>query len=244
VTRSIRPALCIVSLSLALAAAGCSMFGRGGGAEPVATASTGETVGQGAGQIDVRRYLGPDYCPELRVLDGAELLRRYERGHEDDADYLVWQASFGNMARECLYDPQGGLTLKVGVSGRIIAGPKGGAGDVTVPFKIAVVKYKEAVLASEGYSLSIAIPPAGSTAFTEVREVAVPSPGNDRDYILYIGFDIGEWDLDAGVAVVAAPKKPAPPPPPPGALAKPPATPKPAEPDVLPTPTGGFVLPQ
>ena len=57
----------------------------------------------------------------------------YERGHEDDPNYVIWQASVGKTARECLYDLQGGLTLKIGVSGRVIAGPKGGAADVSRP---------------------------------------------------------------------------------------------------------------
>jgi hypothetical protein len=234
--------LLLVPLSLALLAAGCSVLGGGPKAEPAATASTGPKPGE-AEQIDIRRYLGPDYCPELRILNGAELVRRYESGHEDDPNYIVWQASFGETARECLYDQQGGLTIKVGVSGRIIAGPKGGAGDVSVPFKIAVVKFKEAVLATEAYSVAVAIPPAGSITFTKVQEILVPSPGSSRDYILYVGFDVGEWDVDAGVVAVAPPKKPAPPPPPPDALVAEPA-PKKTEPSVLPTPSGGFVLPQ
>lgn len=249
--RRVSPVLLALSVTCALAAAGCSAF-RGppeataravASTAPVSDAETGN--GQEPEQVDVRRYLGPNYCPELRVLEGAELLRRYERGHEDDPKYIVWQASFGETARECLYDQQGGLTLKVGVSGRVIAGPKGGAGDVTVPFKVAVVKYKEAVLANEAQTLTITIPPAGSTTFTQVREINVPSPGNDRDYIIYLGFDVGEWDLEAGTAVAAVKPPPAPrvvEEPPPVAEAPPPA-PQPSGPKVLPLPSDGFVLP-
>jgi hypothetical protein len=241
--------LFVLSLAMALAAAGCSVFRGGGGAEPAATASTGE----GSEQIDVRRLLGPDYCPELRILDGAQLVRSYERGHEDDPAYVIWQASFGNTARECLYDAQGGLTVKVGVSGRVIAGPKGAPGEVTVPFKIAIVKFKEAVLASQGYTLAMTLPSVGSTTFTEVREIAVPSPGSDRDYIIYLGFDVGEWDLEKGIAEVAPVEPPQrqvaqQPPPvvdePPAAPPPPPPPQKPAEPNVLPTPSEGFVLPR
>ena len=115
--------------------------GRGGRAEPPPS------------EIDVRRYLGPDYCPEIRIRKATELMRRYESGHEDDAGFVVWQASIGKTARECLYDLQGDLTLRVGVSGRVIAGPKGGRGDVTLPLRITIVKYKEAVLANELYPL-------------------------------------------------------------------------------------------
>jgi hypothetical protein len=248
VPRGVSPVLLALSAACVLAAAGCSAFRGPPEATSRAVASTVQDSdaatgsGQETEQIDVRRYIGPSYCPELRILEGAELLRRYERGHQDDTQYIVWQASFGDTERECLYDQQGNLTLKVGVSGRVIAGPKGGTGDVTVPFKIAVVKYKEGVLANEAQTLAITIPPVGSTTFTQVREITVPSPGDDRDYIIYVGFDVGEWDLEAGAVVAKAPPAPRvveePPPPPPAEEPAPPSGPK-----VLPTPPSGFVLP-
>ena len=71
----------------------------------------------------------------------------------------------------------------------MVSGPKGGPGSVSLPLRIAVVKYQEAVLTSELYPLEIVIPPTGSAVFTEVKELVLPSPGNDRDYILYVGFD-------------------------------------------------------
>jgi hypothetical protein len=240
--------LCVAAV-LALLLTGCSMFGGGGEPDTTATtASTASTAEAGEGQIDVRRYLGPDYCPELRIQDGTELIRSYERGHEDDPAYVVWQASIGRTARECLYDQQNNLTLRIGVSGRVIAGPKGGSGaTVSVPLRIAIVKFREATLASESYPLSIAIPASNSTAFTEVREITVPSPGNHRDYIIYVGLAETEDALlnpeeeaeEPAVAIVEEPlviEEEAPPP----APAAPP--PQPAQPRELPPPAD-FVLP-
>jgi hypothetical protein len=243
------PARLAVATLLGLATAasllgGCSMFG-GGDSKPETTAATtpsqvSPTTKASADQIDIRQYLGPNYCPELRIISNGELIRKYERGHEDDAKYLIWQASVGKTARECLYDEQGGLTLKVGFSGRVIAGPKGTAADVTVPFKMAVVKYKEAVLTIQDYSVNVGLPEAGSVVFTQVKEIQVPSPGSERSYILYVGFDVGEWDPMTGEAVIAAVA----PPPPPPVDEPPPAPRKPKQPNVLPTPSDGFVLPQ
>ena len=51
------------------------------GPKPKETASV-------AGQVDPRRYIGPDYCPELRIFDGAQLIRTYERGHQGDQNYV------------------------------------------------------------------------------------------------------------------------------------------------------------
>lgn len=246
--RSLGPAFLFLSLAVALGTAGCSVFGRGGGGEPTATASTDPT---GEGQIDVRRYLGPDYCPEMRILDGAELLRRYERGREGDAASVIWQASFGDTARECLYNPDGSLTLRIGVSGRVIAGPKSSGGDVSVPFKVAIVKFKESTLATQGFTVAANLSQSSSTTFREVQEITVPGPGSDRDYIIYLGFEVGDWDLEKGVAVVEPVAPPAPQrtvAPEPVIVEEPPQpaqAPQPAQqqdPNVLPTPSDGFVL--
>ena len=173
-------------LLLTLALGGC--FGLGGDKPPLsATSSPGAAPAEG--EIDIRKYLGPDYCPEIRVREGTESVRVFERGFEDDNAHVVWQASISETARECLYDAQGGLLLRIGVSGRILSGPKGSPGAVNVPLRIAVVKYQEAVLSSELHNLAITIPPEGSTVFTEVRELNLPSPGRDRDYLIYLGFD-------------------------------------------------------
>lgn len=230
--------------ALALAGAalgGCSMLG-GGGVKPDTTAATGTSVtGADGTQIDVRRYLGPNYCPELRVPEGMQVVRQYEKGHDGDRNFVVWQASLGKTARECLYDLQGGLTLRVGVSGRVIAGPKGGASTVSVPLKVAVVKHQEAVLSAQDYQIAVTIPPQGSAVFTEVKDILVPSPGQKRDYILYVGFASSDWDPMHPVQVAAPAVEEGPLPdevqfePPPE---EPPPPPKPATPKELPTPKG------
>jgi len=164
--------------ALALAVAGCQSLGGGQSAPP-------ET----AQPVDVRKFIGPDYCPQLSVRSGTEVLRRYERGHEDDKASIVWQASIGDTARECLYDGQGNLTIRIGVSGRVAAGPKGGAGDVTLPLRIAVTRAGQIVLSSDLHVIQATIPPELSTVFAQVYEVTVPSPGEHRDYLVYVGFD-------------------------------------------------------
>lgn len=231
VARLVLAPVCVLSLM------GCMGVG-GGGAEPETTATT-QTAPE-EGQIDIRRYIGPDYCPEIRIPDGFEVIRHYESGHQDDADFIIWQASISRTARECLYDLQGGLLLRVGVSGRVISGPKGTPGDVTVPIRIIIEKYKEGEIASELHEELATIPASGSTVITKVYEFNVPSPGEDKDYLINIGFD------PTGKGFVAPPEPQvvrAPPPPPPPAQPAPQRPPRQQGPRVLPTPSGGFVLP-
>ena len=260
VARQVVLAVKFSMVGCALALAGCMGLG-GSGPDAVATTGAAEATATATaaagGEMDVRRYLGPDYCPEIRIREGTEVMRRYEPGREEEQAYVIWQASLGKTARECLYDLQGNLTLRVGVSGRVVAGPKGAGGSIALPLRIAVVKYKEKVLANELYPLSVAVPQSGPAVFTEVHELTVPSPGDDRDYILFIGLDEkGEGLLDpTQKPVIQVKKKPPPPkkkparravaaPPPPPAPPPPQQHPEaPAEPNVLPVPEG-FVLSQ
>jgi hypothetical protein len=244
--------------ALGLMLSGCLGIGGDPAADPAATAAVTPAAAE-AGELDVRRYLGPDYCPEIRIREGTELVREFLSGSEEDPAALIWQASVGKTARECLYDGKGGLLLRVGVSGRVVTGPKGGAQTVSLPLRIALVKYQEAVIASELYPLSIAIPQGRATVFSEVRELNVPAPGSDRDLILYVGFDEkGENLLDPAGAIAVAEdpepervagsllkelEKPASEvPPPPPRKKVPPKPAAPAQPNVLPVPSG-FVLP-
>jgi hypothetical protein len=247
--RPVRPSPRLTASVVALALlalpalGGCSIMDN---IRPGSKASTQKASAK-ADEIDVRRYLGPDYCPELRIYAGADLIRTYQRGHQGDQDYVVWQSSFGKTARECLFDTQGNLTLRIGISGRLVSGPKGDGDSVTIPIRIAIVKYKESVLATERFELAATIPARGSTVFTEVKEITVPSPGRSRDYLIYVGFDVGDWDPmvapGSGAAIAAAEEPPIEEEPPLAAAAPPPKKP-PQTPNELPVPTGGFVLSQ
>ena len=195
---------------LAAGLSGCMGMGGSDDAKPAAEAAATE-------ELDPRRYLGPDYCPELRIREGLELARTYQAGQPDEPGNVVWQASLGETARECLYDLQGNLTLRIGISGRVVTGPKGGPGAVTVPLRVAVVKYQEAVLHNQLYPVSVTISGGSSAVFREVYEVVVPSPGQDRDYLIYVGYD------EKGKRILGE-KEPEPPP------VKKPAAPRPKAP--------------
>lgn len=180
-----RPAAALPVTVLVLALAGCGGAGLFGG-----TSTTQQAAAQQE-EIDVRRYLGPDYCPEVRIRQGTESVRRYVRGYEDDPGYVVWQAAISETARECLYDPQGNVTIRVGVSGRLLAGPKGGPGQVALPLRVAVVQGVDDLLASDLHQLSLTIPAANTTSFAEVREITLPAPERELNYMIYVGFDDG-----------------------------------------------------
>ena len=180
--RGLFPAGGLAPALAALVLCGCTGLGgsapqRAQAVQPVAAAQTAAPAA--AASL---------YCPSLRLREGAETLRRHAGGGADDASAIVWQASITDTARECRYGG-GRLTIRVGVAGRVIAGPRGGPGAVTVPLRIVVLKFPEEVLASERRQVSVTIPASLSAGFSHVAEITVPSPGEDRDYLVYAGFD-------------------------------------------------------
>lgn len=187
-----------VSLVLTGLLAACSAtldrFGVGGGSG-TSSSSSSETQTAQAGaqdQIKLSDYYGSGYCPTIEVRDGTQVIRKYVNYKEPTPDTVVWQAAISETARQCSESPDGTMTLKIGVSGRVLAGPKGGPADVTVPIRVAVVRFQESVLTSELHKETVTIGPQLSTVFRRVYDVTVPSPGDDRNYLIYIGFDGGQ----------------------------------------------------
>jgi len=133
-------------------------------------------------------------CPSVTVRQGAATLAVTEPGTEAGPMTTRYQVSLGQMARECA--ALGGMmTMKVGIEGRILLGPAGGAGQVDIPLRMAVVQEGTTpkTVLSKFYKLAVAVPPGQtSVPFVHVeQDLTFPMPrGGDLDsYIVYVGFD-------------------------------------------------------
>ncbi|MGE0230325.1 MAG: hypothetical protein AB7O39_15085 [Flavobacteriaceae bacterium] len=134
------------------------------------------------------------YCPDAQILDGTELFRTYVRGSEGDEQAITMQASITETARECAYDPQvTQVSIKIGVAGRAILGPKGTPGSYQLPVRIAVLGSDEKPLFSEIAQVPVTVNPGeSSTPFELVRDgVTLPlaRPEAVYGYRIYVGFD-------------------------------------------------------
>ena len=113
-----------------------SAGGLFGGDDPnknVVTVASGDAT-------TIEQYLQSGYCPPVEIRPGTETLIVYERGHDQDPAYIRFQGSITKTARECHTIGADTLTIKVGIAGRLTAGPKGGAGNFALPLRIAVIK--------------------------------------------------------------------------------------------------------
>ena len=136
-------------------------------------------------------------CPGVTVRTGASTLMIGDSSKTAEPGVLSlrYQGTIIRTARECNVTA-GVETMKVGVEGRIITGPAGGAGTVDVPLRIAVVL--EGVNPKPIVSKFARIPVTVASdndrvTFTHVEsDITFPMPvlaGDIDSYVVYVGFD-------------------------------------------------------
>lgn len=130
------------------------------------------------------------YCPKVTVKEEAGFINRYAKGGEGDPAKLSWQASITESTRSCSR-ATGMLAMQVAVAGRVVPGPAGASGDVTVPIKISVVRSDGEVLYSQSYNHPVSLSGCQAQQFVfNDPNVVVPIPA-DNTLQLFAGFDPG-----------------------------------------------------
>jgi hypothetical protein len=136
-----------------------------------------------------------DYdCPTVEIRSGAAALSVAPQGEETSANNLRYQANFGQTARECALRG-GNLTIKVGIQGRVVLGPAGAPGPVTVPLRVAIVRegIEPKLMLSKFQQITVNVEPGQTSAAytTVIDDLTFPMPsGAELDAcVIYVGFD-------------------------------------------------------
>lgn len=132
-------------------------------------------------------------CPPVTVRAGAATFKVGVPGKEAVGNDLRYQVTISKTARECSINA-GQITAKIGIQGRVIAGPAGAPPSVQVPMRVAVVQagVGEKVIATKAYQTTVSMSEGSSVPFVlVVEDLAYPAPvGAAGDsYIFYVGFD-------------------------------------------------------
>ena len=132
-------------------------------------------------------------CPQVTVRAGASTYAVGAPGKQAVGNDIRFQSTITKMARECFRNG-GEITARIGIQGRVIAGPAGAPATVDVPLRVAVVQggVGEKVIASKAYRTTVEMPEGGSVPFTFVAEdlaYPMPSAAVADSYIFYVGFD-------------------------------------------------------
>ena len=135
------------------------------------------------------------FCPNTTIRQGTETYRTFSNGVKktdpDALSSLQFQATINQVARECNYSPNN-LNMRVGVRGRMINGPSGETGTLTLPVRIAVVNTSKEVLYSVLHQVPATIQPGSSNAPFSYVDGAINLPVPERpNLIVYVGFDEG-----------------------------------------------------
>jgi hypothetical protein len=132
-------------------------------------------------------------CPQVTIRAGASTYAVAAPGKQAIGNDVRFQATITKMARDCT-KAGGEITARIGIQGRVIAGPAGAPPSVEVPLRVAVVQggVGEKVIATKAYRTTVNLGEDESVPFTFVAEDLVyPVPqGKAADsYIFYVGFD-------------------------------------------------------
>ena len=159
-----------------------SLFG--GKSDEPATAAPGAPVPEDTSDLT---------CPPVSVRAGASTYAVAAPGKQPVGNDLRFQATITKMARECSVNG-GVITARIGIQGRVIAGPAGAPTSIQVPIRVAVVQggVNEKTIATKAYQTTVNLTETGSDPFTLVAEdLTYPAPPGaiGDSYIFYVGFD-------------------------------------------------------
>jgi hypothetical protein len=132
-------------------------------------------------------------CPPVSIRAGASTYAVAAEGKQPVGNDLRFQATITRTARQCTKNGDQ-ITARIGIQGRVIAGPAGAPSSVTIPLRVAVVQggVREKTIATKAYQTTVSMSEDSSEPFTLVVEdlvYPVPLGAAGDDYIFYIGFD-------------------------------------------------------
>ena len=196
----------VVLLAVGAALAGCSSTPSGGESSSILPSLTGSFPGWFAASPQQQQQQQPtpagapplpsvvDDCPIVEIRPGASTLPVSAKTEQATLQDLRYQLTFTETARQCSIVGRT-MRMRVGVQGRVIAGPAGAPSQVEVPLRYAVVKegVDPKTITTKFRRFPVAVAPGtANVVFTDIEEdLSFPIPPlRELDaYVVYIGFD-------------------------------------------------------
>ena len=175
---------------------GGGMFGSSAPKTDVAAVSEDQLLaaaknndGSATGSTSVGEVAGG--CPRFIVAPRDNHITFYEQGRAGDGLAIMHRGEITKIARECEVTP-GSVTVKYGFSGRVLLGPKGKPGNISLPLNVVVNDAKRAKVAGDSVKVDVSVgddKPIGY--FSAVRTVtfAVPEGSRPGEFEIMVGFD-------------------------------------------------------
>jgi hypothetical protein len=191
-------------VALSLAVAGAVLSGCGGGSMFGASSDSSPSIGtrfsqlfgsksQAVGETAPPPVDNELSCPPVSIRAGASTYAVAAPGKQPVGNDLRYQATITRTARDCTQTGDQ-ITARIGILGRLIAGPAGNPPTIEIPLRVAVVQggVQEKTVATKVYRTTVQMNESGSMPFSLVAEdlvYPVPPGATGDSYIFYIGFD-------------------------------------------------------
>jgi hypothetical protein len=193
----------VLSRRIAISAAVALGVGSGVFASPASSQSLGDRFkslfgGKTEAPAEDAQTVPPEgendlTCPPVSIRAGASTYAVAAPGKQPVGNDLRYQATITRTARQCTKIGDQ-ITARIGIQGRVIAGPAGAPSSVAIPLRVAVVQggVTEKTIATKAYQTTVSMSEDSSEPFALVAEdlvYPVPPGATADSYIFYIGFD-------------------------------------------------------
>lgn len=181
-----------ILLSAAAIVSGCQSDDATGGMNLQSGNNTQTQVAQ-TGDQPVETILESElraYCPSVSLREGTAYFTTYKKGAQGQAGQEIYQASITDVTRKCSYN-NGAFSMTVAVAGRVVPGPLGKTGTITMPIRIVALRAGEVVY-SKLFKHQVSIgDTAGATQFIFNDPNVTIAGKPDRSVQLMVGYDEG-----------------------------------------------------
>lgn len=173
---------------------GGGMFGSNGTSKPDGQPLSHEKMLTAAKAEGSQMAVGGDVvggCPRFGVWPRDHHVTIYETGRAGDGLGVMHRGEITQTARECHMEGNR-VTVKYGFSGRVLLGPRGKTGTVSLPVNIIVTDAKREKIQADKGNVDVSISldkPIGY--FSAVKTVSFPVPEGTRpgEFEIFVGFD-------------------------------------------------------
>lgn len=205
VVLAVRRSACLCAVALAASGlSGCGLpsltsglgpggFGGGQGnstevsEEQLLSAAKAEVTG---GSVQSSTGVAPG-CPKFEVWPRDNNITIYQEGRIGDGLAIRHRGEITKTARECIVE-NGRVTIKYGFSGRVLLGPSGTSGLVTLPVNVFVTDAKREKIATDTLQVSVDMvmdKPIGYFSAVQSISFDVAEGSRPGEYELFVGFD-------------------------------------------------------
>jgi hypothetical protein len=135
--------------------------------------------------------IGSEGCPRFQVWSRDGYITIYEPGRVGDGLGVIHRGEITNTARECYIEP-GRVTVKYGFSGRVLLGPRGKSGTVSLPVNVFVTDAKRQRVVTDKLKVDVSVAldnPIGYFSLVRTLSFAIPEGSRPGEYEVFVGFD-------------------------------------------------------